>query len=124
MLMLAQALLYEDDVMQCRNNRENKSCAQKNGAGNPDPTLGMHLQQEHEKDGADLRNRVGLSENARTEIAKSRNHEEHRAGRKDGNVAAENDDCVFPWDLMQNRQNQEDRAEEKLVRDGVEILSK
>jgi hypothetical protein len=42
--MLAQALLYEDDVMQRGNNRKNKGCAQKNGAGNPDPTLRVHFQ--------------------------------------------------------------------------------
>lgn len=119
MLVLAQALLYEDDVMKRGNNCENKGCAQENGAGNPDPALGPHFQQEHKKHGADLRNRVGLSKNARTEIAESGNREEHRAGCEDRNVAAKNDDRVFPWDFMQNRENKKDRAEQQFVGDGV-----
>ena len=78
-----QTVLHKDDVVQRRDDGKNKGGAQHRSARNPHPALRMHLQQHNEENRADLRNRVGFSENARTEIAESGNREEHSAGCED-----------------------------------------
>src|SRR6266852_4355645 len=67
--MSPQAMLYQEHVMNGGNNREKKRSAQTHGAGNPHPAYGMDLQQEDEKNRADLRKRICLPEDARAEVA-------------------------------------------------------
>ena len=68
---------------------------------------------------------VGLAKDAGAKIAQSGNHEEHSADQKDGDVAAENDDGVFPGDegALFNREHEEHGAHQQFVGDGVEVLS-
>src|SRR5271155_2480933 len=109
--------------MQCRNNGESKSGTQKKAAAHGDPRGVVDFEQEHKKYGSDLGESVGFTEDAGTEIAQSGDGVEHGAGGKNGNVATENDHGEFPGNFMQDRQHQKHGAEQKLVGDGIEVLS-
>jgi len=69
MIWSAQALLYENQIVQSGKNREDESCPQKYCASDPDPTDFVDLEQQHKKYGADLRKSVRLAEDAGTEIS-------------------------------------------------------
>src|SRR5579864_5664444 len=92
----AQASLHQDDVVQRRDNGEEKSSAQKLGARDANPPQGANLEQKDKKYGGDLRNRVGLAKHAGAKIAQAGNGEQNRASGKDRNVAAEDQNRIFP----------------------------
>src|ERR1700722_7425126 len=78
MRMFAQALLNQNDVMQRRNNGEEKSSSKKFCAGDPYPAQRTNLKQKNEKNGADLRESVGLAKDAGRKIAEPGCHEEYQ----------------------------------------------
>lgn len=121
--VFAQALLHEDYIVQRRENCEEKSGAQENCTGDPDPADGVNFKQQHEEDGADLREGIRFPKDARPKIAEAGDGEQDRAGCKDRDVAAEDEYGVFPWNFVQDGEHQEHGAEQKFVRDGVEVLS-
>ena len=53
-LMLAEALLHKDDIVQCGNNCKDEGRSQENGARDPDPTNRLDLQQKYEEDRSNL----------------------------------------------------------------------
>src|SRR5580658_29772 len=109
--------------MQRRDDSEDESRAKKDRAGDPYPAQWANLKQQNEKYRTDLREGVGLAENAGTEVAQSGNGEQDRAGGKNGNVAAEDHDGELPGNLVQDRQHEEHRAQQKLVGDGIKVLT-
>src|SRR5262249_17812390 len=108
---------------QRRQDGEEKGGSKEYGARDPDQFDGFYLQQKHEEYGADLRERVRFAKDAGTKIAQAGNGKQNSAGSQNGNIAAENQDGIFPGNFVQNGQHKEQCAEEKLVRDGVEILA-
>jgi hypothetical protein len=67
--MSAQALLYQQHVVDCRNNRENEGGAQGYGSRDPYPAQGPHLKEQDKKDGGDLAQGIRFSENTGTEVS-------------------------------------------------------
>ena len=123
MRVLAQPLLNQNDVMQGGNDGEQKGGAQEFRARDPDPADWPDLKQQNEKHRADLAQCIGFAKNARAKVAQSRNGEQDRAGGKDGNITAEDHDRVLPRNLVQDGEHKKHRAQQKLVGDGVQILS-
>src|ERR1700683_2898837 len=109
--------------MQRRNDGEGESGAQEGGTGDPYPAHAVDLQQEDEKDRGDLRKSISFAKNAGTEIAQPGDGKEYGAGSKNGNVAAEDQHCELPLNLVQDREHQKHRAQQKLVGNGIEILA-
>ena len=89
MRVFAQALLHQDDVMQRRNDGEEKSSSKELSAQNPYSAQRTNLKQKNEKNGANLRESVGLAKDAGTEIAQAGDGIEHGAGAQNRDVAAE-----------------------------------
>ena len=109
--------------MQCGDDGEGESGAQKRCAGDPYPAHPVDLQQENKEDRSDLRKRVGFAKDAGTKIAQPGDGKEHGAGSQDGNVAAENQHRELPLNLVQDREHQEHRAQQEFVGDRIEILA-
>lgn len=122
--VLAQALLNQDDVVQRRDDGEDKGGAEEFDASDPDPAGRVDFVEKNKKDGADLRERIGFSEDAGTEVAESGDGEQNGAGGEDRDVAAENDNRVFPRNFVKDGEDQENRAQQELVGNGIEVLSK
>jgi|ERR1700677_688405 len=109
--------------MQGGNNGEGKCGAQEDGARNPDPALRPNARQHDEENGGDLRKGVCLAENAGSKITQSGDSKQHRAGRQDGNIAAEYQHGKLPWNLVQDGEHKKHGAQQQLIRDRVEILA-
>ena len=109
--------------MNPRNNREEENSAEGSLAGYGDPALIGDLQQKHEENRSDLGKGVGFAEDAGAEVAQSSDGEEHGAGGKDQAVAAEDDDGELPWNFVQDREHEKNRAEQSFVGDGIEVLA-
>jgi hypothetical protein len=92
--------------------------------GNPYGGVMVDLEQHHKENGRDLGTGVGFAEDARAEIAKSGDSIEHGAGGQDRDIAAEHHDRVFPRNLVEDGEHEKQGAQQKLVRDRVEILAK
>lgn len=120
----AQAMLHQENIMQRGNDGEGECGAQEYGAGDPDPADGAKRQEHDEEDGSDLREGVGLPEDAGAEIAKPCDGKENGAGGKNRNVAAKYKDSESPGDLTQDREDEEHGAEQKLVGYRVKVLPK
>src|ERR1039458_6258093 len=118
-----QAVLHEKNVMQRGNNRESKCGAQEDGAGNPHPPLWPQTKQHDKENGRDLRKSVCLSENTGLEVAQSRDRKQHRTGRQDRNIAAENQYRKLPWNPVQDGEYEKQSAQQQFIRDGIEILA-
>src|SRR5580698_9645623 len=113
--MFAQALLYENDIVQRRHDGKDKGCTQEDGASDPNPTQRTNLKQENEEHSSDLRKSIGLAEDAGTEIPQAGDGEQHGAGSENGNVATEHEHRKLPRNLVQDRENEKHRAQQKLV---------
>src|SRR4051812_39061299 len=100
--------------MQCRDDGEDESRTQKDGAQDPYPALLQDFKEKHEEYSSDLGKCIGLAENARAEISQSGNREQDGAGRKDRNVTAEDHDGEFPRNLVQDGEHEENCAEQEL----------
>src|SRR5712675_1669357 len=100
--VMAQAALHQNDVVQGRDDRKQEGGAQEDGARNPNPTNRPDLKKQNKKHGTDLREGVGLAENAGAEVAQARNGEKHRAGGKDRNIAAEDHNRKLPRNPVKN----------------------
>src|SRR5579885_402987 len=123
MRMRSQATLHKNDVVQRGNDGEEECGAQENSSSNPYPLHRVHLQKHREKDRTDLRESVGFAEDAGTEIPQPCYREKYGAGSKNGNVPAEDKDRVFPGNLVQDRQDQEQSTQQKLVSNRIQVLS-
>jgi hypothetical protein len=100
--MRPQALLNQQNIMQRRDNREEESCAQELGSRNPYPAQWPDTKQHYEKHCGNLRKSVRFPENAGPEITQSRDGKQYSAGGQYRNIAAENQDRIFPGNLVQN----------------------
>lgn len=114
---------HQIQIVQRRNNGEKKCCAQKAYAGGPYPSDMVELPQHHKNHSRDLSEGVGFTENAGTKIAQSRDGIEHSAHCKNANIPAENHHRELPGNLVNDGKNQERRAEQHLIGNGIEILS-
>ena len=83
----------------------------------------MHLQQHHEHDCRKLGKGIGLPKNARAKIAQSGNRVQNGAYQKNADIAAEDHYRKLPWNFVDDRQHEENSAQQKLVCNGIEILS-
>src|SRR5579859_3548234 len=71
----------------------------------------------------DLKSRGQLAENAGRKRAVTGDQQNHYGHDQYQNVAAENDDREPPRNLFLERQNDERRRKQQLIRDGIEICS-
>src|SRR6516164_2746305 len=118
--MHAQPLLHEDDVVQSRKDGEEKGGAKKYRARDPDQTYRLDLQQKDEKHRTDLRERVCFTKDAGAKVPKSRNGKQNGARGQNGDIAAENQNGIFPGNFVKDGEHKEHRAEKKFVSDGVQ----
>ena len=109
--------------MQRRNDGKDKGCARGRWCERSKSNERANLKQENEKDSGDLRKSVGLAKNAGTKIPQAGDGEKHGAGGENGNVAAEDQHRKLPRNLVQDREHEKHRAQQKLVGDRVEILA-
>ena len=117
--MLAEALLHENDVVQGRKDGKGNGCVKEYRARDPDQTDGLDLQQKYEKYSADLRERIRFAKDAGAEIPQASDGKQYSAGRKNGDIAAENQNGIFPGNFVKDGEYKEQRAQEQLVSDGV-----
>src|SRR5580700_7479665 len=83
----------------------------------------MDLEQQHEKHSGDLRKRVRLAENAGAKIPQPGNREQHSTGGKNRGVPAEDQHGKLPGNLVQDGEHQKHRTQQKLVGDGIKVLT-
>ena len=118
-----QALAHKKHIVQGRDHGESHGGMKKCGLREPDPAGMPDLKQHHKENRSHLGKGVGLAKDAGTEVAQAGDGVEHRAGAQNRDIAAEDQHGVLPRNLMQNGQHHEHGAEQKLVRDGIEILA-
>lgn len=123
MCVFAQTALDEDDIMQRGDDREDKGRAKKHCTGDPDPTYRFHFQEKHEENGAYLRKGIGLPENAGTKVPQSGDREQDCAGGENRDIPAEDQNGELPRNLVKDGQDQKERAQQKFIGDGIEVLA-
>ena len=109
--------------MQGGGDREEKRRAQEHRARDPYPGHWLDLKQKHEKNGADLGESVGLAEDAGAEVPEPGDREQDGAGGENRDVAAEDQNCELPGNLVENRQHQKQGAQQKFVGNRIEVLA-
>src|SRR5436305_2207727 len=122
MRVFLKTFLHQDDVVQGRDDGEEKCGAQEFHTRDAYPKWRIHLTEKDEKYGADLRKRIRLAEDARTKVPQTGDREEHCAGCENRDVTAEYHDGVFPGNLVQDREHEKHCAEQQLVCNRVKIL--
>src|SRR5947209_19949262 len=88
----------------------------------PDEGILRDLLHQHEEHATDLRRRVHLPPDTRTEVPQRRRHVQQRAHHQDDDVPAEYRYGQPPRYAVRERQHQEQRAQQQLVRYGIEVL--
>src|SRR5215471_3209183 len=117
--MLAEALLHENDVVQRREDSKEKGGAKEYRASDPDQTDGLDLQQKCEKYSTNLRESIRFTKDAGAKIPQASDGKQYSAGRKNGDIAAENQDGIFPGNFVKDGEHKKQSAQEQLVGDGV-----
>src|SRR5271165_2951206 len=123
MRVLAQTLLHQNDVVQRRDDGEDKGGSKKYRARDPNPAQRTNLKQKDEENSADLREGVGLAKNTGAEVSQPSNREQHCAGGKNRNITAEDQHGEFPRDLVQDGEHEKHGAEQKFIRHRIKILA-
>ena len=116
-------MLHENYVVQGRDYGEHESRPKKDSSAYPYPAYRLHFKEKHEEYGADLRKGIGLAENAGAEIPQSGDRKQNGAGGENRDIAAENENRELPWNLVENRKDKKQRAEQEFVGDGIKVLA-
>ena len=122
MAVRTQALPHQQDVVQRGNHRENKGRTEEGRLGDPDPAFVPDLKQHHKKDRATWANVLALPKMLGRKSRKPAMAYSTALANKNRDVAAEHQHRILPGNLVQDGEHHEHGAEQKLVRNGIEIL--
>jgi hypothetical protein len=123
LIMFTQTVLNKEDVVHRGNDGESEGRLQEKFPGDHDHWSLVDRKQQYKEDGTDLGKRVRLPKDAWTKVAQTGDHIKNSADGENRDVTAEHQHRVLPGNHVEDGEHKKHGAQQKLIGDGIEILS-